>query len=269
VIKYFRLTILVFLGVSLNLSGQGRAGGVDDVYFSMLSFNIESTKKTILREEPIPVILTLVNGTGKELKGEVDLSFSSDRVRIFVEKPDKSVTEVQLLSLIRGGMLGEIRQPLSQNARYERKEIIQYELEKTFFDPGQYRIWAEFCSKFCPDTPVMSVLSNSIFVAIAVPEGIDREAYEQIKTIPGISEQSDKNKLGSYTRALENFVSKYSKTPYGDYFLYQLALQYRAELKFEKARECFERVGRDFIFRDEIDKAIKEIDNKLLEVQKQ
>ncbi|MDQ3798461.1 MAG: tetratricopeptide repeat protein [Acidobacteriota bacterium] len=264
---FFVICAFARSGTSTSAQTEQAAAAADD--FSMLSFSIETTKNQFLWAEPIPLILNFENGTGKYIKGQIDLSFSSARVKVFVEKPDKTVTEIKPLSLSKGGILGELEQPASPSVKYQRKEILHYDLEKFFSSPGEYKIRAELCSQICQDLPVSKISSNFITINIVKPEGIDYEAYRALKSHPDIFSRYQKDKVEDYKKSLIEFISKYGRTPYADYVAFDLARIYLFFKEYDKAQSCLERISSNFVLMDEVNKDFKLINKRLRETPAQ
>ena len=247
-----RVSVIIFLVIILEVFvyfSQAPNKQIPNEDFSNLTFRVDSTKSQYIWAEPIPLILSLENKTGKAIKGEVALVFSSGNIRMFVERPDKSVSQIKPLSLIRGCLGCESTELIPPYARYQRKEILENSLEDFFSTSGEYKIWAELCDKICSESNIRSVLSNSITINIKTPQGTDYEAYKVLKSLPSDPlDKFEKKSIKKYMQVLEEFVSNYNGTPYGDYVVFELANIYTFRKEYEKALNQLEKISRDFIF---------------------
>jgi hypothetical protein len=258
--------IIMIIGIGLTgliyfpqaQSQQDRASD-----FSRLTFNVESTKRQFILAEPIPFILSVKNETGQQIEGNIDLGFMSGQVKVFVEKPDKKIVKIDPLSKYRGCSVC-VPQPVTPNAQYKSREIIDFNVEKFFDRPGEYKIWAELCNKMCNNLPTSKATSNLLILSIFQPQGVDHETYLDYKKLREFERTKwNKNTFGQYMQILQEFSDKHSNSPFSDYIRNDLGNLYNGFGQHQKAKETYLRISPNYIFKDKVDKGLKKIDEKM------
>jgi hypothetical protein len=246
-------SISVVLAFGVFCSTKGQTEGIQYDEFSKLSFNIQTSKHDYVLLEPIPLFLNVRNDTGRPVKGHVDLNFSSLNLKVVVQNPDIITSKFTPTRII-DETLYEDGQTIAPNKRYEKRQLIEDGLDEFFSVAGEHKFWVEMCDEQC-------VLSNPVTVNIVLPEGKNREAFEDLKKLPNVFKSHPR----IYKQALEDFVSRHHNSVYGNYFLYKLASQYMFFHEYEKAKETFGKIDYDFIFREEVEKELKIAERKLSE----
>ncbi len=258
----FTVVVIILILTAILANAQIELTGEKD--FSKLDFSIKTTKEKFLLAEPIPIILDVKNETGILIPGDIDLGFMAERIEVFVERPDQTIIKVKPLSLLRGCSACEKKQPILPNSRYEKKEIIQDFVEKSFDRPGKYKIWAEFCSRECSNAPYKTV-SNSITIIIAEPIGKNKEAYLRYNELFQLKWELSRQSFNGYVTSLESFVENYLNTPYGDYIASEIGRLHAGFKRFEKAQNYFQKISSNYVFKVDIEKIGKNIEQELKE----
>lgn len=147
------------------------------------------------------------------------------------------------------------------------KQLIDIDLDKIFPYPGEFQLQAELLDVDGKKT----IKSNHLRVRIIEPAGLDRQALDFIK-----NNSNPSYFLNGYERIvnkkplsiLEEFVSRFSETAYGNYAAFQLGEVYLSKKDYEKAIKHLEKLAKksDFVFaervEDYLDKAKEKIEDK-------
>ena len=117
---------------------------------------------------------------------------------------------------------------------YEESKILSAALCLWFPEPGNYQI--QFVL-FSADGRKKSISSDPIELTIADPQGVEKEAYEFLNKHEKYSGlfswvHVEKNKRP----LLEEFVDKFSQTPYGELAILHLGMAYLLDNELEKAQ---------------------------------
>lgn len=176
--KKRNLSTLVFSGIlfwGLVYTNQAQ---VPNNNFSQLRFSIETNKNWFVLSEPIPLTLKVSNEASSPIGGGVDLNPKYRRIRYFVEKPDKTVVNIEPFQMYSGTCEGcKTKFPLLPNITFENKDAVQNLVENIFSVEGDYKVWAEICEKECSEANSSKAASNQIQFKVYEPKGRDQEAY--------------------------------------------------------------------------------------------
>jgi hypothetical protein len=231
--------------------------------FKKMSFEVALNKDSYLPFEPILAKFRFSNQTEFAQTTYNPVFLQESKIRInFNDK----ITEYNTLSLITSKpfRLPAIYQP---GHVYEQEELLSTMLGVFFPEPGNYEIQFILSSSDAAE----SIASNSIHITIENPTGIDKEAYDFLKKhekFAGLFAWASEEKNG--VALLENFVSRYGESNYGNLAIYNLGVIYQAKDELDKAQIEFEKVksGNNKIIADSANKALSDIAKRKIYLEK-
>ena len=216
--------------------------------FSDLTLGITAPKEVFNQLEPIPLIVSLSNKTDRPVLGHLTLKFAANYVHLFVRQVGGDKRRIENLSMIQP-LIGAYPQKILPGSVLQEKQLVDLELDKIFPYPGEYQLQARLLDIDGKKT----IESNLLRIQILEPTGLDRQAFDFIKNngnpsyfLNGYDRVVDNKPL----TILEEFVSRFSGTAYGDYAIFQLAGVYFAKEDYEKAIKHLEKLANksDFAF---------------------
>lgn len=228
--------------------------------FSELTFKLALAREQVVELEPVPLRLTLVNGTSNPVVGHSVLEFESGMVHLLVTDQMGNQREIKNLTLSRSRTaITEI--PLESGFSTQQKEWLTLDLDQIFPFPGSYRLQAVLSN--VEGTQV--VYSNVAVLQVAAPTGQDREAYEYIKNfgdrsgsffvgnlLPGETDQRD---------LLTRFAIRFPQSAYSAHAWYLLGVHSFYQQRYDLATEAFNRVTQSSnpMFEEEVQVYLKKI----------
>jgi hypothetical protein len=231
--------------------------------FSDLNFEISMPKETFNQLEPIPITLILSNRTSQTILGHNLLEFWGHYVQLFVSEIGGERQKIKDLTMMHA-LVDVQNQEIKPGQKHQSKQLIDIDLDKIFPYPGEYQLQAELL-----DVDGKKVIkSNHLRIRIVEPKGLDRQAFEFIK-----NNSNPSYFLNGYERIvdhkplsiLEEFVSKFSETAYGDYAVFQLSGVYFSNKDYEKAIKHLEKLAKkaDFVFADKVQDYLREAKERI------
>jgi hypothetical protein len=228
--------------------------------FQDFTLVLETPQTKYVEFQPIPLVITLKNATQKPLVGHSVLEFGASYLHLYIDTPDgpKEVPS----SLMTLDVYGSARvfQPGEQ---IKETASLNFRLDKTFPNPGTYRLHVRFKSLDYKDT----VTSKPIDLEIVKPDGLDAQALQFIRDhsdttyfFTGRRAVKDAEQL----KVLETFVAEYGDSSYGDDALFTLAEVQFALRDHAKARTNFEKLLKkpDYVFAAEVSDFLKMIEER-------
>ena len=220
--------------------------------FSDLTLEIATAKEEFNQLEPIPLALTLSNKTDETITASTALNFDYHFLTLFVRLPGGERQMIERLSMLQK-FVGVGSGKIKPSQTTQLKQLVDIELDKIFPYPGEYQLQAELM-----DGDSKKVIkSNHLRIRIMEPQGLDRQAFDFIKKngnpsyfLNGYERVVDKKPLS----ILEEFVSRFGETAYGDYATFQLGEVYFYGKDYEKAIKHLEKLANkpDFVFSERV-----------------
>lgn len=234
--------------------------------FSELTLDITSNKGAFLRLEPVPIILTLSNKTTLPVLGHTALDFSANHVELYVGRDGGGEQKVQNFSPARV-LVSVNPKVIKPGERLELKQLLSFELDKIFPLPGTYKVRAALRDV----SGLGEVKSKNLTVRIVEAEGIDRLAFDYIKSKPYASSFFNGLDLVKSEQALadaEQFAIAFESSEYGNYMNFRLGTLYFAKEDYHKAKQQFLKLltKEGFAFEGEAADYLKKAKNKLGEL---
>jgi hypothetical protein len=235
--------------------------------FSRLTLEVSTTKDSFLRLEPIPLILTMSNKTGHAVMGHTALDFSSRLIKVFVSRnggTEQAVNNLSPVSILQSVTTREIKAGES----HESKQLLSLDLGNIFPQAGTYKIRATLLDV----EGDKEISSRHLNIKIVEPEGINRRAFDYIKSRPNASYFFSGLELADTEQALvnnEQFAFDFEETEYADYMNYRLGTLYFAKEDFHKAKVHFLKLStkEKFIYKDKAAEYLQKAKNKLGEAE--
>jgi len=229
--------------------------------FQKLTLTIATPKKKYVELQPIPIVVTLRNDTNTTLVGHSALAFNSGHLKLSVDAGD-GPQEIGQLSLAQGKVLASVNE-FKPGEEVTITDRLNFNLNKIFPRPGTYKVQASLTSSDWKE----NVLSKPVEIEIVQPVGLDAQALEFIRNydVPaffftGAHVMNDHEKF----RALENFVTLYGQSAYGDEASFLLGEVQFAKREYERARPHFEKLSKksDYAFAKEASEYLKRIERE-------
>lgn len=254
----FFLVGLIAVAQDQNL-GQNRV--VDD--FENMSFQVALEKDTYLLFEPLYATFRFSNQTGKPQTTYIPVFLRESTLIINFNGSIKEYYPLNTNIPIPFRFPGVSR----PGAVYEEEGILSSMLDLWFPEPGSYQL--QFVLRSIDGAKTIS--SNTIELTIAEPRGLEKEAYEFLKIHEKYAGlffwvHVEKDNLPY----LEEFVSKYSQTPYGELAIYHLGAAYKWNGDLDKAQAEFEKLksSKRKSIADEAEKALNDVKERKALLQK-
>ena len=237
--------VLTLAGISLsNVSQQQEVGQA--LTFSKFTLRIASTKEDFVQLEPIPIILNLANETNQPILGHTALDFSYHHVKLFILQDGGERREIQNLSPLMKRVRIEPRK-IAPGENHQATQLLNVDLDKIFPEPGSYQIQAvlqDIDNK-------QEIHSNLITIRITSPNDLNLQAFEYIRNsenpsyfFTGVSFTDSEQER----KVIEDFVSKFGGSVYGDYATFLLGELYFSRKEYQKASEQFNKVAKNVNF---------------------
>ena len=234
--KNKRLLIIAALCLSAAILSIQVAAQSEDVGHFInpeMSLIINLEKDTYKQWEPVILRSRIENKTDTVLTTLIPDIVSEGSILI---ESGKEKREFDELSIIRPFLA---RQPVTLDPGQGLNEefVLERDLDEFFPKPGVYMIRILLSS-----TGGKRIVSNPVEIHIESPTGIDKEALEFIKRnkahsrYPILFTWNNDVRTENGKTLLEEFVSKYSGSVYGDYAIYQLGNYYFVRREFDKAK---------------------------------
>ena len=238
-------------------SAQQEAGG-QALPFNDLTLEMSTTKVHFVHLEPIPITLRLANRTAEPILGHNVLRWGTPYVELYVVGSDGGRRKVPLTNAsinIGGNSL-----TIQPGQSYEATQLLRLGLGETFPQPGQYTLQAMIYGL----NPSEKVDSNLLTIDIKEPHGKDAEAAEFIRNKANTPDFFN-SVYSSKPKVVEEFISKYADTVFGDYAVLMLGEYYFVKGDFEKALKHFLKLAdkKDFAFADKVKEYIEKVMEKL------
>lgn len=230
--------LLCFLFFTQKVLPQSASTG--NAGFENMSFEIELMDKTdYVPLEPVRIKCKFLNKTN-EAQTIIPPDFKSESgIEVDFNGERKQFYEISLFRVFIA------RQPMALQVGKEIEQIITLDtkLDEFFPKPGSYSIRLVVRA-----AEGKTVESNALEINIVEPEGIDKEALNFIRqnkihnTYPMLFTWKEDVKAKNGKTLLEEFVSKYSESVYGELAIYKLGKLYFIKGENEKARIEFEKL---------------------------
>jgi len=227
-----------------------------------LSIEVSSSQKSYLQGEPISINLKLFNQTDQPIswRGFLDVS---PNINFFVQDANGKKLNWEASKYATGSVYSTLK-TMQPGEQVQQPLLLERGLaEELFSNPGQYNLQVEFAyyteSK---GRQQAKVLSNSIFINILAPQGIDRQAYSFIKET--LEPNLRKPNVQELAQLQQDFVARYRNSVYAKYIIFNLANTYQTIGEDEKAlRELCKISGENFYYSKHVEKILYRIDEKL------
>lgn len=224
--------------------------------FDKLTFEVELNKNSFLPFEPLLVKFKVFNQTKLPLAAD-NPQFLRDSV-LKVTNSNGRIIEVNSLITSQGRALplpGQIPilQPLQS---YEEIKIPAID-SNVFSEPGKYKL------QFILYGGTKPLESNVIEVAIEIPLGIDKDAFDYLNK-NGKNVWFAPSFRENCFNLLRNFVDMYGESTYGKYAIKSLASYYFYKGELDKAQTEFEKIkdSQNKVIAEEAKRSLAEIENK-------
>jgi TolA-binding protein len=265
--KFCYLTI-VAIALLLPLANDSFANNAQQASgFSNLTLEVTVAKEEFIQFEPIPLTLTLSNKTDQPIFGHSVLDLSSSLISLLVGRDNSELQEVEeRLSLLSGGMRVH-EKIIRPGENHQSKQLLTIHLDKIFPETGSYQI--QFVLRDL--TGQEAIKSNRLKIRIREPKDLETQAlyYITSKAYPSYF-LTGSTSFGSDLNSLQEFVSHFRETPYGDYAAYKLGRLYFVREQYEAAIESLEKLATkpDFIFATQVLSDLVQANDKLGNTEK-
>lgn len=239
--KFRRIRLLATFAVLLSaclgpLSAQAQRPSLG---FRSLTFTLSVPARTFLLLEPVPLTLTLENGTAEPVIAHAAVSFSDRAVAVLVQPEGLPAYRVDRLSPL--GIRGRITSlTLPPGYRRVSTEPLMVSLQKVFPAAGKYLIQA-----LLHDLNGNEIRSNAVSIEVVQPVGLEQVAYRSILEsgqadyfFAGADAASDPERYNEY----ETFSRIFQGTVYADYANLTLGQLNEARGQINTARAFFSSV---------------------------
>lgn len=250
------LATLVTVGSAIIANPQkgqkGQAG------FSDLKLEIDTAKRRFIRLEPVPIILSISNGTAQPIQASTTLLLGADFVELFVKSEGGEMRKIKNLTsesmLISPGII-----TIKPKESYREDQLLTLALDKIFPQAGVYYIEAVLHDARTKET----IRSNQVTLTVAEPEGLDLEAFNYLTGNANPSSFFG-GIANSTPEKAETFALLFGESVYGDYVAYMLGRYYWVNEKYGKAHKHFDKLSKkdDFIFANMVKGYLSKIKEK-------
>lgn len=252
--KWNVLQALLWIALSgLIVDAQTQIG-----QFRELTFSIKPARPSFVPLEPIPLKLTLENRTASRILAHPGLDFSTNYIKISIEKPNGTLVDIGQLSYV-GCRCFSKNVEMLPGAKFEKFQVLNFQLDRYFNEVGQYKIKANFMSLDGNQT----VISPWTTFNIAQPSGSNFAAYDFLKQQKNLSLF-----LCCYdnesVQDLKTFINIFPESAYSDYIRYLLVSHYLHQENDEKAKEQLVKLqdNKDFVYAEDVKTKLKQIVSK-------
>lgn len=229
--------------------------------FTNLTLEVASTKQKFILLEPVPIILTLSNKTSQQVLGHDALGFNDNRVDLFVTRDGNERRQIQQLSPYATKTDVDSKM-IAPGKRIQAKELLTIDLAKIFPEPGTYQLEAVLHDADWK----LQITSSPRTLQISAPEGNDVAAYGYLKQLK-LSRFLNGSGLSHYAEereALEEFVTTYGDSTYGDYATLLSGSMHFSKKDYQKALLRLSKLAAkpDFYLADKVKEYLDEIKQK-------
>lgn len=240
-------TILLVLAVKAGFAETTQQKS--EASFADLRLEITAAKKEFLLLEPISLIFRLNNETNQPILGHKELTFSSRYIELLIFHNGEMKKSRLLSPTISNVFLKPI--VINPGERYKLKQQLSFHMNQNFHEPGLYQIQAVLHDiDWKTETK-----SNLLDVRILEPKERDLQAFNYIKTINPANFFSGVgfHDLAQELSVMDDLVSNFGETVYGDYAAFALGEAYFAKEEYEKAIKYLTNPAekKDFPFADQ------------------
>lgn len=237
--SFLVMTIVLFGGVfcapkvlAQNVSSQN-ADSETAVINSAMRFEIALDRPEYLQLEPVGVKCGFSNETDKPITTLIPSFLNESRLEVNSGGESRQFNSLSIFS----GLLRRSPVTFAPGTSAEENITLEKGLDEIFPAPGTYTIRLAL-----PGSEGNLIWSNPVKITILEPAGIDKEAFNFIqrnkshRRYPVLFLWNDDIKNEAGQTLLEEFVSKYSASIYGESAIYQLGNYYFRRNEYEKAR---------------------------------
>lgn len=202
--------------------------------FEKMTFNIAFDKSSYFQLEPITVSCKFANTTDNPQAAHIPYFKTQSSLDVYFKGKKKQFNSITSFSVLMASGSPLIFKP---GDRYEDEITLDTSLDEFFPQPGTYMIQLSLTG-----SEGKLIQSNSLEIIIKEPKGIDKEAFDFIQQnkahnrYPILFVWNNDIKCKDGKILLEEFVSKYSESLYGEYAIYQLGNYYFRNHEPEKAK---------------------------------
>jgi hypothetical protein len=198
---------------------------------SKLEFQIRTAEEDFVLMEPIPINFVLSNETISPIGWRGLLAIGPD-VSFLVRNEGGEETRTEFSST--GDMLLNYTM-MQPHDRLQRTVLMEGKnLEKVFPRPGRYEVRAEFAYDKDEDGQQQErIISNVAIVNIGEPQGINRQAFNYIKSI--IEPRQNRISLTNLADLQQAFMDRFGESVYGKYMAVKLSSTYQMLGDYPKA----------------------------------
>jgi TolA-binding protein len=255
--------LLLLAGKTSWGAAQQQENNTQGLIFSDLTLEIAAPKEEFNQLEPIPLVISLSNKKDRPILGHTTLNFTGNYIQLFVNQLGSEKRRIEDLTMVRA-FVGAHPQKILPGNVLQEKQLIDLDLDKIFPYPGEYQLQAELLDVDGKKT----VKSNHLRIRILEPTGLNRQAFEFIK-----NNSNPSYFLNGYERVVDNkplsileeFVSRFSETAYGDYAVFQLGEVYFSKEDYKQAIKHLEKVAKksDFVFAEKVKDYLSKAKDKI------
>lgn len=236
----YLLTSIVLFGVlytSPSLTSQtvtSRIANSEIIFINPeMHFEISMDKTEYLQLEPISIRCKFTNETDKPQTTIIPSFLKESWIEVDSNGKSKQFDRLSIFT----GLLR--REPITfdPGSGFGEEITLETSLGEFFPEPGTYNI-----RLIIAGLEGKLIRSNTVQLTIVEPKGIDKKAFDFIKQNkvherhPILAIWNDDVKLENGKTLLEEFVSSYGGSIYGEYAIYHLGNYYFAKGEYEKAK---------------------------------
>lgn len=247
--------IIVFCSVQLH----SNTAVVQSAAAPDLTFELSTERDSYLQLEPISVRYKLSNQTDVSIGRIGLLSAITGDIKFWVRADNR---EPRLVSVWTPGLDIIYAFKAIQPGEILRGADVLGErnVEDLFPQPGRYELRVEYTyytDKDGENRERKTVFSNWKTLNILAPQGVDKQAYDDIKkTI----QRQRFEKIEETISLLQSFVDNHRNSVYAKYYAVQLASYYKIERKHAEAeRELCKIRNVDFIYSRDVERELQEL----------
>ncbi len=219
--------VLVIIVVAKSFAQESN----DNSDFNQLSFEVELNKTTYFSLETMFVTFRLINRTQNSVIADRPSFLNDSTLKIINFRGEtKEITSMSLSSGRPQKLPG--KKPMLQPSQTYEEITVPSITSEIFSDKGKYKL--QFF--------LNGLASNVIEITITDPTGLNKDAFDFFSQYQGRNSfewiWTEKNGIV----LLEEFVSKYGESVYGEQAIYALGNIYKARDEIEKAQNEFEKI---------------------------
>jgi hypothetical protein len=251
----FATFLFVLLQSIVPVSSQSQQSNPEVRPFTDLTFEIATTTERFLPFQPIPITLKQSNKTNQPVLGYKAINFNSP-VYFYVQKIGGEKVQISQLTTL-SPFTSFKNSEISPGTSIEAKNWLTLSLNKYFFEPGTYELYAELESA----DGTQFIVSNKINIEIKEPAGLDREAYNLIKNNPFNEYLFSDADFDKVQTTLEAIKTRFPNSGYAKSAFYLLGERYFDRKQYPKALANLIRLenDRDFIFASKVKNYLAQI----------